>query len=104
MSLATLKKTARSVKNTDSNAAVDVDSFIQGAVVYANGGVGEADNVIAFHAHGVEQPIQSPLKRATFTLGDEAIAQLGKIAKRNGVAKSKMLRLLIAAHSEKGSR
>jgi len=102
MSLASLKKRARSVERAipERTEAIDIESFIDDAVVYANGGAKiDNNNVVAFCSKQPETAIKSPLKRATFTLGEEAIEQLAHLASDTQVSKSKMLRLLIAEYS-----
>jgi hypothetical protein len=102
MSLASLKKHARLPERAlpERSEAIDIDTFIEDAVVYANGGTTiDCDNVVAIYSKQSEALIKSPLKRATFTLGEEAIGQLAEVANQAQVSKSKMLRLMIAEYS-----
>ena len=103
MSLASLKKPARTVEraHTAKIESIDTESFIYDAVVYANGGtVADCNNVVVFNARQPEKPTSTPLKRATFTLGEEAIGQLNEISKQTKTSKSKLLRIMIAQHSQ----
>jgi hypothetical protein len=102
MSLASLKKHARLPERAppQQDEAIDIDTFIDDAVIYANGGASiDRDNVIAIYSKQSDAVIKSPLKRATFTLGEEAIGQLAEVANQAQVSKSKMLRLMIAEYS-----
>ncbi|MFT4938342.1 MAG: hypothetical protein ACI88A_001368 [Paraglaciecola sp.] len=89
MSLANLQRRAPSVKRQ----LISVDNFIDNAEFYARGQSKE----VCFH----EQPKGSsakhtvPLKRATFTLGDKAIAELSELSSQTGIAKSRLIRILL---------
>ena len=106
MSLVSLKKHALSVESVTAKTtkSVDIDSFINDAVVYANGGdISNNDNVVVFNLKQSEVSATKPLKRATFTLGEETIAMLGGLAEDAQVSKSKLLRLLIACHAKQSA-
>lgn len=104
MSLASLKKPARSVERavSKSHDAIDIDTFIDEAVIYANGGLTtDANNVVAFCHKQSEAKRKTPLKRATFTLGEEAIGQLADLANNVNISRSKLLRMMIAEQTLK---
>lgn len=87
MTLANLKKRGPSVKHS----AVSVDQFIDDALKYANG----CDNIVTLpvSANVALEQEQATLKRATFTLGEQAIAQLDNLSLQTGIAKSRLIRI-----------
>ena len=87
MSLSSLKKSAPSVELK----AVSVDEFIQAAEYYACGLQLVAGKVSAPQTH-------EPLKRATFTLGQAAIAKLNALSAQTGLAKSRLIRQWLDNH------
>ena len=88
MSLASLKKHSPSVKRR----SVSMDEFIDDALKYQQG----VQNIVAFKpvdkATDNHKP-QTRFKRATFTLGDEAINALDEFARKSGVCKSRLIRI-----------
>lgn len=82
MSLSSLKKSAPSAELKP----VTVDEFIHGAEFYACG-----LQLVSI----AEQKVLSdaPMKRATFTLGKVAIAQLNALSVNTGIAKSRLIRI-----------
>ena len=81
MSLSSLKKSAPSAELKP----VTVDEFIQGAEFYAYG-LKTLPSSEQYRGTG------EPLKRATFTLGKVAIAQLDTLSANTGIAKSRLIR------------
>ncbi len=99
MSLANLKKTAHSANHRTQN--MTADRFIDEAVSYANG-YRTFNNVVALDQHSkvnIVADLPSPLRRATFTLGDRAIEQLNQLSIQTGLSKSALLRQLIDRHA-----
>ena len=88
MSLASLKKHSPSVKRR----SLSVDEFIDDVVNYQQG----LTNIVEFkpQCSSSHQGATRPgFKRATFTLGDEAIHALDGFAQRSGIAKSRLIRI-----------
>lgn len=85
MSLSDLKKK----KELKPKAVLSVDEFIEDAAAYAKGKsiIGTADSDSRHHHRN--------FKNATFTLGFENIAQLTLLSEKTGLAKSRIVRLLI---------
>lgn len=99
MSLANLKKPAHSVNHRNPN--ITAERFIDEALSYANG-YQRFDNVVTLDNRTPSQPTEmlpSPLRRATFTLGDKAIEQLNQLSLQTGLSKSALLRQLIDRHA-----
>lgn len=87
-----------------------IDEFIEDAIFYALGkerhteqrhAIAKTSNIINLHCHFAESiggsqaySPQSPLKRATFTLGHPTIEQLTQLSAEAEVSKSRMLRFL----------
>jgi hypothetical protein len=82
MSLSSLKKSAPSAELKP----VTVDEFIHGAEFYACG-----LQLVTIAEH--KDLSDEPLKRATFTLGKVAIAQLNALSANTGIAKSRLIRI-----------
>ncbi|GGP39343.1 CopG family transcriptional regulator [Shewanella algicola] len=114
MGLADLKKNASLCKN-ERPIAVSVDDFIAAADLYAAGvethsglspkALTESSNVVDFLQRKYQQPqtppqltqaIKKPYKRCTYTLSEAAIEQLTLLSQKGQVAKSKLIRQLIA--------
>ncbi|MDD8058702.1 CopG family transcriptional regulator [Shewanella metallivivens] len=114
MGLADLKKNASLCKN-ERPIAVSVDDFIAAADLYAAGVKTHSDfspkvltescNVVDFLQRKYQQPdttqsntqaIKKPYKRCTYTLSEAAIEQLTVLSQKGQVAKSKLIRQLIA--------
>jgi len=88
MSLTDLKKK----KGRKQKPKLSVDEFINDAEAYARG-----KSVIesaAPEAHGHHRNF----KLATFTLSPTSIEQLNLLAKKSGVAKSRLIRIMIERH------
>lgn len=86
MTLASLRKRGPSVRRSP----ISVDEFINEAELYAIGGVIPLPHTKLNKLNG-----QGDFKRATFTLGDQAIAQLDELSQRTGIAKSRLIRIWI---------
>lgn len=101
MSLVSLRKLEQSAerqpRQSTAKRKVSADSFIENAIAYANGARG-FDNVVPLDT-SMQQAPSTPLKRATFTLGDVAINQLAKMSYTTGLSRSAILRQLIARHA-----
>lgn len=96
MSLCSLKKSTPSAKREES---VTVDSFIEEAIAYASG-----KDVIR-HLYPVScdndlqvQPPVGPMRRATFTLTQDAIDQLAELSEQTGICRSRLIRIWIDQH------
>lgn len=87
MSLSDLKKK----KTTERKRELSVEEFIEDAKAYAQGR----------SAITTESPKVSArkFKNATFTLSPENIQQLSELSQQSGIAKSKIIRLLIEYQS-----
>ncbi|GGB50696.1 ribbon-helix-helix domain-containing protein [Shewanella inventionis] len=114
MGLADLKKNA-SLCKSDRPIAITVDDFIAAADLYAAGlntrssdcinAIAKPTNVVDFLQRKYQQhntmtqtsPVpKKPYKRCTFTLSETAIEQLTTLSQTGQVAKSKLIRQLIA--------
>lgn len=94
MTLASLKKRAPSVKRT----VVSVDDFIADAEFYAKG----MSKVVTLpNQRAADNDADEPLKRATFTLGEQAIEQLTALSEETGIAKSRLIRIWLANESDR---
>lgn len=102
MSLIDLKK---SNKTKDKKKALTVDEFIADAENYATGKPEFAHNELA-QSHNLAPIISKglvteqtshdkPFRHATFTLSEEAIAQLQSLSNESKLAKSHIIRILI---------
>lgn len=116
MALADLKKNASSCKSTFKRQ-MSVEEFIDTASLYALGQTHEfarPSNVVDFlqcrdnkraiasinlKAESVTQVSKQPFRRATFTLSEQAINQLAQFSQASQLAKSKLIRHLIAEHN-----
>lgn len=109
MSLLNLSCTTPRASSVNA-APVTADTFIDEALHYASGqscalSVATAQlskKVSATTAATEEAEAElslQPMRRATFTLTEECIAQLQAISDQSGVAKSKLIRLWIAHFS-----
>ncbi|QIR13888.1 hypothetical protein [Shewanella aestuarii] len=114
MGLADLKKNASSCKASFSGQ-MSVEDFIDAASLYALGQTHEfanSTNVVDFLSRRDEQQTRTskptkgkkdvntkPFKRATFTLSEQAINQLAENSQASQLAKSKLIRHLIAEHN-----
>ncbi|MCL1141766.1 CopG family transcriptional regulator [Shewanella gaetbuli] len=114
MGLADLKKNATSCDNQFSKQ-MSVDEFIETASLYALGKTHEFDNanngtnVVDFinrlskqkaEANIAVEQSNAPFRRATFTLSEQAISQLGQFSQQSKLAKSKLIRHLINEHHQ----
>jgi hypothetical protein len=88
MSLSSLKKSAPSAELK----CVSVDEFIHGAEYYACG-------LKVVPVTKTRVAYDEPLKRATFTLGNVAIAKLNALSVQTGLAKSRLIRQWLENHS-----
>jgi hypothetical protein len=90
MSLANLQKRAPSPRPQ----AITVDEFIDQAELYAQG------HKVIYHLPVNKLPPmcgeEKSLKRATFTLGENAISQLSQLSDQTGIAKSRLIRIWLA--------
>ncbi len=100
MGLADLKKRATpSEIYATTSPSVNVDDFINDALRYAVGQTPQCDNVVSFHR--LEQKLAEhrttlhPLKRGTFTLGDDTIDKLRHLAQESEISRSRMVRFLV---------
>lgn len=85
MSLTDLKNKAAA--NRKKKSPVSVDDFIEGAADYSKG------HTERYRKGG--QKKSRKYKNATFTLSPKQIEYLNELAQKTGLAKSKLLRLLI---------
>lgn len=83
MSLADLKNKGAKLKPPKK---LSIDEFIEGANVYAKGGKPASNKA---------EGNPSEFKRATFTLTHHHIELLNQLGDRTGMAKSKLLRMMI---------
>ncbi|WP_417762159.1 CopG family transcriptional regulator [Shewanella sp.] len=100
MGLADLKKRATPSEALAATApSVNVDDFINDALHYAMGQPPQHDNIVNFHR--LEQRLAErnatlhPLKRGTFTLGDDTIDKLRQLAQESDISRSRMVRFLV---------
>lgn len=114
MGLADLKKNASSCKASFSGQ-MSVEDFIDAASLYALGQTHEfanSTNVVDFLSRRDDQKTKTnqlakgktaakrkPYKKATFTLSEQAISQLAENSQASQLAKSKLIRHLIAEHN-----
>jgi hypothetical protein len=94
MSLCSLKKSRPTVKTI---AHVSVEDFIDDALAYANGlvAVPASSNVTPIRSIKDNAPTQKPMKRRTFTLSEQCIDNLDALSQRTGIAKSRLVRILV---------
>lgn len=95
MSLASLKRLGPSAKQP--KPAISLDDFIQDAERYAKG---QSPKVVALRSKNSVKQSSNRSKRATFTLGDKAIAQLNALAEQTGNNKSRLIRIWLDSLSE----
>lgn len=100
MGLADLKKRATPSEPSSTVApAVNVDEFIDDALRYAMGQTPQRDNIVNFHR--LEQRFAEqhhalhPLKRGTFTLGDDTMDKLRQLSLESDISRSRMVRFLV---------
>ena len=93
MSFSSLKKSTLS----DKPRLVSVDQFIDDAVAYANGANVKQQNskILQFINHGQDN---EKMRRSTFTLNTVTIDALAEISERTGIAKSRIVRILVQNH------
>ena len=97
MSLCSLKKSTQSAKPA---APVSIDSFIDEALSYAAGKTTSARlYAIKDIAPEVTQAAAGPMRRATFTLTEEAISKLGQLSATTGICRSRLIRIWIERQS-----
>ncbi len=102
MSLCSLRKSQPSAKPV----CVSVNDFINQAIDYANG-----ERAFIQHgriggtlvAGGKADPLGKHKKHATFSLSEEAIAQLSTLSERTGISRSRLIRILIDQQLQTGS-
>ncbi|WDE05568.1 hypothetical protein SG34_001065 [Thalassomonas viridans] len=94
MSLTDLKK---SKKTAVKKKNFTVDEFISDAENYAKGrpGLVSGEQDLT-REQDVAPPASKPFRHATFTLSEEAIEQLQTLARESKLAKSHIIRILIA--------
>ena len=117
MSLTDLKKSKdRSHSKENVKEQFTIDEFIADADNYAKG----SPQIVSHENHGkmnlkqaihdakllierkkTEKPQGEPFRRATFTLSENAIAQLQKLSEGSDLAKSHIIRILIDELSRK---
>ncbi|GGF74356.1 ribbon-helix-helix domain-containing protein [Alteromonas lipolytica] len=95
MSLINLSRTAPQARHSTRDK-VSAEEFIQEALNYANGVVVPI-TAAADKAGSAVSP--EPMRRATFTLTEECIAQLQQLSDQSGIAKSKLIRLWIQRYA-----
>jgi predicted DNA-binding protein len=91
MSLIDLKKKHQSKKNKK----ISVDDFIAEADKYAMGKASNKKPPSASQSQFKKGNKISNTKHATFTLSSECISQLDILAKQTGIAKSRIIRILV---------
>ncbi|WP_207613227.1 replication protein RepA [Alteromonas sp. 5E99-2] len=82
----------------DRPRLVTADQFIDDAVSYANGvrsGLSQKERLMVV-PHMVN--VETKMRRATFTLSSETIDNLSEVAKRTGISKSRIIRILSKQH------
>lgn len=87
MGLASLKRQGQPVER--NRLKVCADDFIQQAELYAIG-LSKAEPVKVKHQC---QCSGAKLRKATFTLSEEAIQTLNQLSQRTGIAKSRLIRI-----------
>lgn len=93
MSLCSLKKSTQSAKQA---APVSIDSFIDDALTYAAGKPTAARLYALPEAAPVVTPLPAgPMRRATFTLTEDAINKLGELSATTGICRSRLIRIWI---------
>ncbi|QSX38526.1 ribbon-helix-helix domain-containing protein [Shewanella sedimentimangrovi] len=100
MSLTDLKRKKPKV----DRSKISVEDFIADANNYASG----KPTLLAGQKskppkRGLDKMTTKTYRHATFTLTEASIAQLDEIAKESGIAKSKLLRILIKEFYDKSS-
>jgi len=108
MSLSDLKKSNDNSSSKTKKKDFTVDEFIADAENYALGAPGvlgadsnnginieEAILIAKRHIAKTAQRHDKPFRHATFTLSEQAIAQLTHLAEQSNLAKSHILRILI---------
>ncbi len=93
MSLCSLKKSMPSAKPA---APVSIDSFIDDALTYAAGKPSGAKlYALPEPAPVVTALPAGPMRRATFTLTEDAINKLGELSETTGICRSRLIRIWI---------
>ena len=125
MGLADLKKRATPSEPRRSQPHTSVDEFINDAVLYAMGqdaacktvtevatrqncqaelfaaerDADTPENLLSFHRSELSETVKAtdvhPLKRGTYTLGDDTLAKLSELAAESDISRSRMLRFLV---------
>lgn len=96
MTLASLKKRAPSA----DRPVMSVEEFIDEAELYANG----MSKVVILPCTGTDnQDKNAVLKRATFTLGETALAQLNVLSTRTSIPKSRLIRIWLDNEKQDGN-
>ena len=102
MSLCSLKKSTPSAKPVEP---VSVDEFIDDALAYAAG-----NHVIRQIYPATDSANKDnitpcgPMRRATFTLSEDAIEKLGKLSAETGICRSRLIRIWIENQSSEDIR
>ena len=96
MSLINLSRSTQQA-NRNINKKVTAEDFIQQAISYANGAIHSENAAQASHSRA---KTEAPMRRATFTLTEECIAQLTDLSLQSGIPKSKLIRLWIKHFSQ----
>lgn len=98
MSLCSLKKS----RPTAKPALVSVEQFIEDALLYSKGAQAPLAQCWPLQSQnssiGDEGKDGRPMRRATFTLTESAIAELSELAEQSGISRSHLLRLWIHKH------
>lgn len=89
MSLLNLSRSITPVKHS-AGQPVTAEEFIDEALQYASGRAKAAMQSADIDSHN-----GGKMRRATFTLTEECIAQLQHLSEQSGIAKSKLIRLWI---------
>lgn len=98
MSLSSLKKSTHS----DRPRLVTVDQFIDEAVNYSLGHNCSAQSrkLQVVPCSDTDTSNKNVMRRATYTLTPEIINKLTELAERTGVAKSRLIRILVDQHMQ----
>lgn len=97
MSLCSLKKSRPTAKPV---VHISVEDFIDDALAYANGLTVNAlqqptATVTPIHRAQHTPEKAKPMKKRTFTLSEQCVANLDALSKKTGITKSRLLRILV---------
>ncbi|ABL99491.1 ribbon-helix-helix protein, CopG family [Shewanella amazonensis] len=101
MSLTDLKRK----KPKQDRGKISVEDFIDDANNYAHGRptLLDEEHLAARVKLGLDKSTTKVYRHATFSLTTKSIKQLDELAKQSGIAKSKLLRILIKEFHEKSA-